>query len=255
MNEMETLEQQIEKKIKHEVASLNRPDLFREPLVGFSAAADPRYDELKQIIGAWHQHPKELLPDAKSVISYFVPFTKEVIKAPKNKKMATPLWGEAYLVINEGFDHINGILCTFLQEQGYSAQMIPATHTFDPKDMKSLWSHRSAAAIAHLGVFGANRLLITEKGSGGRFCTVLTSAPLEPSEATLSNPCLYLKDGSCGACFKACPINALQADHFDAFGCQARTKRNESFLHDKAVLSGADVCGKCIAACPVAYIK
>lgn len=252
---MEALAQMITNRIKKEVAALARPDLFREPLVGFSSAEDPRYDQLKQIIGAWHQHPKELLTDAKSVISYFVPFTKEVAKAPKNAKMAVPLWGEAYLVLNEGFDHINNILCTLLGEQGFSAQTIPATHTFDPKDMKSLWSHRSAAAIANLGVFGANRMLITEKGSGGRFCTVLTSAPLAASEATLPNPCPYLKDGSCGACFKACPINALQGDHFDAFACQAQTKRNEAFLGLKADLNNADVCGKCIAVCPVAYIK
>ena len=253
--EMETLAQEITKKIKQEVAALNRPDFFREALVGFSAAADPRYDELKQIIGQWHQHPKALLPEAKSVISYFVPFTREVLKTPRKAKMATPLWGEAYLIINEAFDRIGETLCAFLEEQGFSAQMIPATHTFDPKDMKSLWSHRSAAAIAHLGVFGANRMLITEKGSGGRFSTVLTSAPLTPDKATLLNPCPYLKDGSCGACFQACPVGALQGERFDAFGCQAQTKRNETYLQDKAALSGADVCGKCIAVCPVAYIK
>lgn len=252
---MTALEQQISNRIKEETALLGRPDLFREALVGYSSAEDPRYDQLKQIIGAWHQHPKELLADAKTVISYFIPFTKEVVKAPKNAKMAVPLWGEAYLVLNKGFDRINESVSVLLREQGFSARTIAATHTFDPKDMKSLWSHRSAAAIGNLGAFGANRMLITEKGSGGRFCTILTSALLSPSEEAFTNPCPYLEDGSCGACFKACPIGALDPKNFDAFGCQERTKQNEAFLADHEGLYGADVCGKCIAACPLAYIK
>lgn len=252
---METLEEKIINLIKNEVSALARPDLFREALVGFSLADDPRYDELKQIIGDWHYHPKELLTDAQSVISYFVPFTKEIVKASKKTETAAPKWGEAYLVLNEGFDHINEVICSFLEEQGYSAKTIPATHTFDPKDMKSLWSHRSAAAIANMGAFGANRMLITEKGSGGRFCTVLTSAPLQATKKTPENPCRYLKKGSCGHCFKACPIGALQPEDFDGFGCQAQTKRNEAILAAEAGLDGADVCGKCISVCPVAYIK
>jgi epoxyqueuosine reductase QueG len=252
---MESLEQCLIKKVKEEVSALARPDLFREPLMAFSSADDSLYDELKQIIGEWHSHPKALLPDAKSVISYFVPFTKEVVRAPKKAAPASSLWGEAYLVLNEGFAHINEVICTFLQEQGFSAVTVPATHTFDPKDLKSLWSHRSAAAIANMGVFGANRMLITEKGSGGRFCTVITSAPLRITDKIPKNPCRYIKDGGCGLCFKVCPIGALQRDQFDGFGCQAQTKQNEEILAMEANLDGADVCGKCMSVCPVAYIK
>ncbi|MEE0775573.1 MAG: hypothetical protein U0M15_00735 [Bacillota bacterium] len=64
--------------IKTSVKEVGRTDLLRETLCGFSSADDKRYDDLKRIIGPWHLTPKELMPGAKTVISYFVPFTKEV---------------------------------------------------------------------------------------------------------------------------------------------------------------------------------
>jgi len=162
------LEREIEKIIVETVEGLGRPDLFRRPLVSFSAAEDEGYAKLKTMIGDWHQSPPELLPGAQSVISYFVPFTKEVVSAPKGAAQASPLWAETYLQINRHFEVVNAAVAGFLKGLGYAAKTIKATHTYDPKDLKSMWSHRSAAAIAGLGAFGTNRLLITEKGCGGQ---------------------------------------------------------------------------------------
>ena len=78
-----TLEKTIEDIITEQLLILNRPDLYRSPLVSFSSADDKRYKELKNIIGEWHLTPKELLPEAESVISYFVLFTKDVASEPK----------------------------------------------------------------------------------------------------------------------------------------------------------------------------
>lgn len=251
---MGALEQDIERIIKQEVRTLNRPDLFREPLVSFSSAEDPRYMELKEIVGEWHLTPKELMEDAKSVISYFVPFTKEVVAEPKTTEAESPRWGESYIVMNDYFTHINQVICDYLEKAGYSASMIQATHTYNEADMKSMWSHRSAAAIAGLGTFGANRMLITEKGSGGRFCTVLTSAPLEARQKMPEEKCLYLKNGSCGLCFKRCPVGALKPGEINRFACQAVTRENEKKLVEKGI-PNADTCGKCVSICPLAYIE
>ena len=60
--------------IRSSMEKIQRPDLFRKPICGFSAADDPRYKELKTVIGPWHCLPTELLPEAKTVISYYVPF-------------------------------------------------------------------------------------------------------------------------------------------------------------------------------------
>ena len=84
----------IKQLIIDKVATLNRNDLFREPIVAFSSAEDKRYDELKEIIGKWHQNPTEILSDAKSVISYFVPFTESVVEEPITVEHGSPLWGD-----------------------------------------------------------------------------------------------------------------------------------------------------------------
>ncbi|GAB1476021.1 (Fe-S)-binding protein [Bacillota bacterium] len=254
MNSMK-LESEIERIVIDTVEELKRPDLFRRPFAGFSSAEDKRYTDLKTLIGDWHQTPAELLPGAVSVISYCVPFTKEVVSEPKTVQGGSPLWAEAYQEINKQFDVINENIARFLEGAGYSAKTIRATHTYDPRDMKAMWSHRSAAAIAGLGSFGANRLLITKKGSGVRFCTVITTAPLEANTKTFESKCLYLKNGSCGLCFRICPVKALEPDSMDKFSCQDELNRNGARLREATELQNTDTCGKCISICPVAYIE
>lgn len=250
-----TIEKEIERIIEEQLNILNRPDLYRQALVSFSDANDERYYKLKEIIGEWHMTPSELLADAKSVISYFVPFTKEVAEDPKKIKNGSPIWSEAYQEINSHFNYINDAVSKYLNELGYSTKTIQATHTYDPKDMKSLWSHRSAASIAGLGKFAANRLLITEKGSAGRFCTVITSADLKSNKPAVENKCLYIRNGSCGLCFKICPPKALIPGDFDKFACQVEVNNNEKLLKESTNLQSADTCGKCISICPFAYIE
>lgn len=252
---IESIEQEIKKIIFTQVIALNRPDLFRNPLVSFSSAEDKQYFDLKKIIGEWHMTPCELLPNAKSVISYFVPFTKEVTMEPKKTANGSLLWSEAYQEINRYFNVINEAVSQYLIGQGYSAVTIKSTHTYDPQDLKCYWSHRSAAAIAGMGTFGANGLVITEKGSGGRFCTVITSACLNAESNPIENKCLYVKNHSCGLCFKVCPIGALRADSIDKFACQDELNKNESSLKNISSLQSADTCGKCISVCPFSYIE
>lgn len=249
------LELEIRKIIEDKVEELGRTDLFRVPLVAFSSADDERFKELKHLIGDWHLTPKELLPEAQSVISYFVPFTREVVMNPKKMKDGSALWSEAYQEINAYFDVINEAIKTCLESEGYLVMTIPSTHTYDPKDLKAAWSHRSAAVIAGLATLGANRLAITEKGSGGRFCTVITSAELEANSAPIEEKCMYKKNGSCGLCFKACPIGALKPDGLDKFACQDELNKNQDILRKETKLVDADTCGKCISICPLAYIE
>lgn len=251
----QSLEAAIKQLISKSLHDLKRGDLYRDPLVSFSAATDPAYDELKTIIGDWHKTPKELFPEARSVISYFIPFTKAVAYAPRRSESVSPVWGEAYQEINEHFNIINKAVAELLSEAGYISLTLKPTHTYDPKDLKCMWSHRSAAVIAGLGTFGANRLVITDKGSCGRFCSIITSAPLQAARQPAVDKCLYKKDGSCGMCFKICPVQAIRPDSMAKFRCQDRLFENEADLKASAGLQSADVCGKCISICPFSYIE
>lgn len=253
-----TIEAAIVEIITDMVHKLDRNDLVREPLVAFSSAQNPEYQKLKDVIGSWHMLPCDVLPEAESVISYFIPFTKLVSREPKGVEHGSPLWSEAYAIVNPYFDEINNAVVNYLTAQGYFASAIRATHNFDPETIICKWSHRSVASIAGLGKFGANRMVITPKGSGGRFCSVITSAPLDPALGSLEEPtsdlCLFVKNGSCGKCFEMCPANALEADDFEKFACQAVTIKNKELFQEDPVLGQADTCGKCISVCPFAYL-
>ncbi|MBQ7092185.1 MAG: epoxyqueuosine reductase, partial [Clostridia bacterium] len=51
--------------------------IYDEPLIGFADANDPIFDTFKkdEVIGESYMKPIEWLPEAKSVISMFLPFT------------------------------------------------------------------------------------------------------------------------------------------------------------------------------------
>lgn len=246
------LEDQIKDTVTRTVEAAGRPDLFRAPLVAFSDASDERYIELKTMVGDWVKAPRELLPESRSVISIFVPYTREVSQSVLKEEPVARLWGEAYMVLNDLFKTMGEQAIALLEEAGHESMSIAATHTYDPKTLQSLWSHRSAAAIAGLGSFGVNRMLFTEKGSGGRYGSILTSAPLETAKEPAREYCRYHIDGSCLICLDVCPVEALSVGSLDKFTCHDRLLENREILKD---LGGPDVCGKCLAHCPVAYIE
>lgn len=239
--------------IENAVAEHNGDGLFRTPLVGFSAAADPLFKELKEIVGPHHLLPVEILPEAQTVISFFVPFAEQVVEANrKGGDKVAEEWAKAYICLNRLLNALSLELTGMLWERGFAAEMIRATHTYDPQTLLASWSHRSAAFIAGLGRFGRNRLIITAKGCAGRFGSVITAAGIEPDRRPLKEPCLYYNGGSCGHCFKNCPIQALGKD-----GSFARHRCNERLLTVDAgfaYLDTCDVCGKC-AVGPCAFIK
>ena len=250
-----SLEQEIQNVIEDTFARLNRPDLIRTPIVAFASAHDPKYQELKTIIGPWHTLPADWLPEAESVISYFIPFTKEVALGPKNEPDGCPVWSEAYITINNHFHVVNQAVQDYLESKGYKAAQIKPPKAYDPETFHAVWSHRSSAVIANLATLGANNLAITEKGSGGRFCSLITSARLEPNREPPKKQCPYPVSGKCGLCIRACPAGALTGGGTDKPACQAELNKNPERLKKLNAKFIADICGKCLSVCPLVYIE
>ena len=71
--------------------------IFDQPLIGVASADDPLFDELKvtAIVGPERLTPKEWIGSARSVISYFLPFTKRVREAKQALGVACEGMGRA----------------------------------------------------------------------------------------------------------------------------------------------------------------
>jgi epoxyqueuosine reductase QueG len=71
-----SLKEEIISSIENSVLKYESKEYFRNPIVGFSSADNPLYEELKDIIGPDHLHPKDILPTARTVVSFFIPFSR-----------------------------------------------------------------------------------------------------------------------------------------------------------------------------------
>ena len=81
MERLLNLAEQVIKLVNYQTENANTLTQYRKPLVGFASAQDPLFDQMKEIIGPHHMHPTELLADAQTVISFFLPFAKTIITA------------------------------------------------------------------------------------------------------------------------------------------------------------------------------
>jgi len=243
---MSDLEELIAAVVRDEVSCAATETRYREPLVGFAAAADERFHMLREVVEPTHLLPVDLLPAAGSVISFFVPFGEAIVKA--NRKRGSEVareWAVAYVETNRLIDRIAGRLISELAARGVDAAAEPATHNWDPETLASRWSHKSVAAIAGLGSFGLHHMLITDSGCAGRFGGVVTTAELEPTSRPGSpavERCRYLHDGNCEVCVKRCPAGALTRAGLDKHRCYERLLLVAAGFPDRGM---TDVCGKC----------
>lgn len=69
-------------------------DYYREPLFGYASAADPIFLQFKTVVGPNHLLPYDLLPEAQTVFSFFLPFRKEIIEHNRSGKLASREWAK-----------------------------------------------------------------------------------------------------------------------------------------------------------------
>ena len=149
---------------------------WQPPLVGFASATDPLFHEFKRVISPTHFLPRDLLPEAGTVVAFLLPFEKSIVSSNITGRLASPGMGTG----------IRGYQCPHSKGGATYAKIYrknpvtpvfvtPPTHNFDPKILLSDWSHRHVAFAAGLGRFGLHNMLITQKGCCGRIGSFITN--------------------------------------------------------------------------------
>ena len=244
---------------------------YGQPLVGFADACHPYIQNLPHLIGPSHELPQNILPDARIIIAYFVPFTRDIARSNMTGILASAEWARAYEETNALFAELNGALIDFIHAKAGQtcspaahAAITPKATTFDQRKLISDWSQRHIAYAAGLGTFGINNMLLTKHGCCGRFSTVVTNLELTPDAPADEEYCLYKKNGSCGICVKHCPTGALTTEGYDRFKCYELCQENakiytefgSSYTNEDGTGAnsvGSEVCGKCITGSPCAF--
>jgi len=240
--------------------------LYDAPIVGFAAAGDELFTKVYKQEGIIHPEylaPEEWLPGAKTVVSFFLPFTKTVKESNRHKidepyaagipqRCSIPWLHariEGQLFVDKVTDHIQRLL----ENEGFET-VCPTTsgklRMIEP--FVSNWSERHAAYAAGLGTFGLSKGLITAKGMAGRFGSVITNAQFQPTLRPYSDPFEYCT--MCGACMAKCPAGAIDKARGYALGkdqllCGAYVKRSHLPPQgpNQRVRYG---CGKCQSGVP-----
>jgi epoxyqueuosine reductase QueG len=128
--------------------------MWEDPIVEIISAEDEKLQTLKEVVSINHFMPCDILPDAKSIISFFIPFHKDIVDSNINGAKASREWAISYVKTNDLIAAINNKIETLMAEKRYKTGKIPATHNFDEKKLISNWSHRHIAYIAGIGTFG-----------------------------------------------------------------------------------------------------
>ena len=137
----------------------------------------------------------------------------------------------------------------FLEDNGFSAFLVPGLGAGYSSDAPGIVSHMAIANVSGMGTMGDNGMILTpEFGPRVRLCTIITDCPL-PVGKRIPDCCLH-----CGLCTEACPSGAITGERFDfkiptkqymdRIACgKYRDKRLEE--------TGNRFCNLCMAVCPI----
>ena len=205
-------------------------------LVGI--ASIDRFDHAPEVT-----KPTHYLPTATSVISIGIQISDGVCDVwgsyDEPGKSAGPYLFYGYGQVNMELGRIVHSLAKNLERMKYKVVIFPPTWTvstyrFIERNTEGKFlgdfSHRHAAVAAGLGELGWHSLCITPQfGTRVRFCSVITSAPLEPDPLyqgqALCQPAKCKK-----VCVRICPTRAFSKEHEE---CQIGDKTLKYSAIDK----------------------
>jgi epoxyqueuosine reductase QueG len=251
---VEELRRRAAEFVADEPGRLGTEGWWRPPLLA-TAPVDARFDRLPKIAADDHLHPGDLLPTARSVIVFFIPFRKDLVRENRKGDRPTRDWGLAYVQTNDLIERLSRSLGGLLERRGFRCGLTPATHNFDETRLMARWSHKHLGHLVNLGRFGTHHLLITPAGCAGRLGSLVTEAELgEHALIETREACLLKAGKACGLCIEACPVEALAAIGFERRRCWQRLRENRAEIDCFADLpESTHVCGKCAAMMPCSF--
>lgn len=244
------LTEYVETNDKNRLSVNDRIRIYDVPLLGIADASDQLFEKFRQpdIVGTDYILPDEWLPGAKSVISYFLPFTKELRDTNRILGLPSVEWtteridGKAFIKMSQAF------LVSLLEQLGAKAVAPSLDPRYKVVKRISNWSERHTAFAAGLGTFGLTRGIITEKGCSGMFGSIITTLNLESTPRPYTRYdeyCLYLSHGKCGVCMQRCPALAITKEGKNIQVC-SEFEENEV----KSRFASGYGCGKCYVNVP-----
>ena len=199
-----------DKALNEELAGMK---IFDEPIFAYGAADDEGFQLLKSpsVIGEHFMKPREWLPSANTVIVYFFPFTDE-IRESNRKVMSWPSneWLHGRIDGHEFMREFSLFLNSRLNDEGYKSLVSGLDSRFKSTGFTSNWSERHAAYICGLGTFGLSKGIIMEKGTAGRFGSIVTELRLKPDIKKYNS--IYEYCINCGVCAENCPAEAISTE-------------------------------------------
>lgn len=183
--------------------------------------------------------PKSVLSDLDYGISIGLRLSGKILDTIINEP--TKIYAFHYKRANSLLDWIAIKLSNFIQDNGYSALPIPASHVEDWQLQRGAVSHKMVGHLAGLGYIGRSGLLVNPRfGAQVRYTTVLTNFPLKTDEPKHSN-C-----GDCCECIAVCPVKAIKKD-VSALDLKACRELLKTFANKAGI--GHSICGICVKVC------
>jgi epoxyqueuosine reductase QueG len=187
--------------------------------------------------------PQSIFPGSQSVIVIGLPVHLPVLETSPS------IWyRELYKTINSLLDQYTYRIASLLNERGHPSVSVPRDGYGSIKVLKknpiTFFSHRHAAALAGLGTFGTNNMVLTpDYGPRVRFASVFTQACLKADPIMTNNLCIR-----CNQCVSMCPVQAIEEGTYPQAITDKRACANYSADLNHHYISP---CGICIKVCPV----
>ena len=108
--------------------------MWREPLLALLSAKHPFLPKLKDVVAIDHLLPDDILPGAKNIIVYFIPFETGIIESNMKGEAASEEWALAYILTNELLSFISDAIEKELNQHGFRVGKQKPTHNFDEKN-------------------------------------------------------------------------------------------------------------------------